>query len=77
MIERRGRLLNVLCTFNLRPVSTGKLFLKILQIHYRGVFEQACLHKQFLATGSVTCLALSQFSFLDDWKMRIIISGLW
>ena len=29
--RRLGRLLNVLCTFNLRPVSTGK---DLFQLHY-------------------------------------------
>ena len=71
------RKLDVNKTFNLRPMSTGKLFLKILKIHYRGVFKQACLHEYFLVTGSVICLALLQFSFLDDYKMKIITSGLW
>ena len=31
--RRPGRLLNVLCTFNLRPVSTGQITLNIAKVY--------------------------------------------
>ena len=46
-IRRSGRLLNVLCTFNLRPVSTGELLqvlLKFVKVfEYRDQFCFFCL----------------------------------
>ena len=52
--RRPGRLLNVLCTFNFRPVSTVEIgFAAIIALHYISLQHQYC---------TVTCVASLKYS---------------
>ena len=57
----RGRLLNVSCTFNLRPVSRGLMIKR--------------LGKKSKINGCIKCLLRGNTWNLKLWKMHVIILG--
>ena len=62
---RPGRLLNVLCTFNLRPASTGEADLKKALL-----IKKACTFN--LAKFSVSALLITMLSFEINTSVEIL-----
>ena len=65
--RRPGRLLNVLCTFNLRPVSKGK---SNMILHVSGKSQTINCH----AAKSLTKFAISGYKSRQDLKLNIYLT---